>query len=69
MASGTGKERCGRRAAEDGVRVRKGRQEREDKGIGETANVRVRRRRQEREDKGIGETANKHEHVIDQYLK
>lgn len=38
MASGTGKERCGRRAAEDGVRVRKGRQEREDKGIGETAN-------------------------------
>ena len=38
MANGTGKERCKRRAAENGVRVRKRRQEREDKGIGKTAN-------------------------------
>lgn len=38
MANGTGKERCKRRAAENSIRVRKRRQEREDKGIGKTAN-------------------------------
>lgn len=38
MANGTGKERCRRRAAENGVRVKKRRQEREDKAIGKTAN-------------------------------